>query len=213
MPNSSQLTAHASRKLGALLPLDVHHTTSGGARWGFEAEGVKLAWSTGIRKHISAQRRQGSGAGTWLVGGFEFGYLLQCGGGSAGREACNVPLGWTTGSSSLLAGVLLRLGRIAAQDFEGSSSSQSQSRHIRVRVVDPIWVGHKRAYAYPVIISSVAPSCAAPDRTARANTSILSSGVKTRCQSVSGRPRTAARASETPWAGRPSWARHFLAQC
>ena len=65
---------------------------------------------------ISAQRRQGSGAGTWRVGGFEFGYLLQCGGGGAGCEACNVPLGWTTGSSSLLAGVLLRLGRIAGQD-------------------------------------------------------------------------------------------------
>ena len=105
VPNSSQLTAQASRKLGALLPLDVQHTTSSGARWGFEAERVKLAWSTGIRKHTSAQRRQGSGAGTWLVGGFEFGYLLQCGGGGAGREACNVPLGWTTGSSSLLAGV------------------------------------------------------------------------------------------------------------
>ena len=30
--------------------------------------------------------------------------------------------------------------------------------------------------------------------------------MKTRCQSVSGRPRTAARASETPWAGRPRWA-------
>jgi uncharacterized membrane protein len=86
VPNSSQLTAQASRKLGALLPLDVQHTTSSGARWGFEAERVKLAWSTGIRKHTSAQRRQGSGAGTWLVGGFEFGYLLQCGGGGAGRE-------------------------------------------------------------------------------------------------------------------------------
>jgi hypothetical protein len=132
VPNSSQLTAQASRKLGALLPLDVQHTTSGGARWGFEAERVKLAWSTGIRKHTSAQRRQGSGAGTWLVGGFEFGYLLQCGGGGAGREACNVPLGWTTGSSSLLAGVLLRLGRIAGQDFEGSSSSRSQLRHMTV---------------------------------------------------------------------------------
>ena len=60
----------------------------------------------------------------WRVGGFEFGHLLQCGGGGAGREACNVPRGWTTGSSSLLAGVLLRLGRIAAQDFEGSSNSR-----------------------------------------------------------------------------------------
>jgi hypothetical protein len=132
VPNPSQPTAQASRKLGALLPLDVQHTTSSGARWGFEAERVKLAWSTGIRKHTSAQRRQGSGAGTWLVGGFEFGYLLQCGGGGAGREACNVPLGWTTGSSSLLAGVLLRLGRIAGQDFEGSSSSRSQLRHMTV---------------------------------------------------------------------------------
>ena len=89
-------------------------------------------------QHISAQRRQGSGAGTWRVGAFEFGYLLQCGGGSAGREACNVPLGWTTGSSSLLAGVLLRLGQIAGRDFEGSSSSRWQSSSCGVQVVDPV---------------------------------------------------------------------------
>ena len=85
--------------------------------------------------HLSAQRRRGSGAGTWRVGGFEFGYLLQCGGGGAGREACNVPLDWTTGSTSLLAGVLLRLGQIAGRDFEGSSSSQWQSSSCGVQVL------------------------------------------------------------------------------
>ena len=70
-----------------------------------------------------------------------------------------------------------------------------------------------RSDSAQAIISSVARSCAEPDRAARANTSILSSRVKTRYQSVSGRPRTAARASETLWAGRPWSRRHFLAQC
>eukprot|EP00966_Prymnesium_polylepis_P290040 6699896-Prymnesium_polylepis.2 len=42
----------------------------------------------------------------------------------------------------------------------------------------------------------------ASDRPVRGTASTRTSRVKTRCPSVSGRPRTAARASETPWAGR-----------
>ena len=73
VPNPSQPTAHASRKLGALLPLDVQHTTSSGARWGFEAERVKLAWSTGIRKHTSAGCRADSAASSWERGDIAWG--------------------------------------------------------------------------------------------------------------------------------------------
>ena len=128
------------------LPHGDQSRVSAGGTWGSGFQSRHWACEIRTVQRISAQRWQGSGAGTWRVGGFEFGHLLQCGGGGAGREACNVPRGWTTGSSSLLAGVLLRLGRIAAQDFEGSSNSRWQSRHLGVQVVDPVWVGHKIVY-------------------------------------------------------------------
>ena len=51
-----------------LLPLGVHPTTSAAARRGFEAERLKLACSTGFRKHTSAGCRADSAASSWERG-------------------------------------------------------------------------------------------------------------------------------------------------
>jgi hypothetical protein len=147
MASARECTLPPRGPIATTLPHDGQSRMSDGGAWGSGFQSRQRACETRTVHRTSAQRRQGSGAGIWRVGGFELGYLLQCGGGGAGHEAYNVPLDWTTGSSSLLAGVLLRLGRIAGQDFEGSSSSRWQSRHLGVQVVDPVCESHFRGYA------------------------------------------------------------------
>ena len=96
-------TAHApclAAPIASPLPHGDQSRVSAGGTWGSGFQSRHWACEIRTVQRISAQRWQDSGAGTWRVGGFEFGHLLQCGGGDAGREACNVPRGWTTGSSS-----------------------------------------------------------------------------------------------------------------